>query len=208
MAESQRDDSAPEGFADLGAAWRSEGDESPSFSDVDVARVRARAEAFSGTIRRRNAAELVASLFVLGFSAVIAARSTSRLGVAAAASLASGVVVVVAILLRRGRPNTPPPPDAPTREVLAFHRAELERQATLLAGAWLWYVGPLVPGIVLVTVDSYAQSVAAHPERAGAAAVLAAGVLALSGAVLVGVAWLNRRAAARLRAQARTIAEE
>ncbi len=41
MAESQRDDSAPEGFADLGAAWRSEGDESPSFSDVDVARVRA-----------------------------------------------------------------------------------------------------------------------------------------------------------------------
>ena len=87
-------------------------------------------------------------------------------------------------------------------------RHMFERQARLLHGAWLWYVGPLVPGVVLVLANAYAESVRANPGRAGAAAVVTGGVLALSFAVLGGVAWINRRAASRLRAQAREIAED
>lgn len=208
MADPKRDDATPEGFGDLGAAWRDADLGSDAFADVDLERVRSRAEAFSRKIRRRNAAEILASLFVLGWAALTAARATSPLGLAAGASLGLGVVVVAAVLLRRGRPGVQPRPEAPTRAVLAFHRGELERQARLLHGAWLWYVGPLVPGVVLVLANAYAESVRANPGRAGAAAVVTGGVLALSFAVLGGVAWINRRAASRLRAQAREIAED
>lgn len=45
---------------------------------------------------------------------------------------------------------------------VAFHRRELERQRDLLRSIWLWYLGPLVPGILLFNLALIGQKIR-HP---------------------------------------------
>lgn len=78
----------------------------------------------------------------------------------------------------------------PAQDGLAFHRARLARERSLLRTAWLWYVGPMVPGFALIY-----GSMLLEPEPRWTFALVGGGLTLL---LLVSVALLNRRAAGRL----------
>jgi hypothetical protein len=83
---------------------------------------------------------------------------------------------------------------ATVEEEIASHRRQLERQRDLLAGIWRWYLGPLVPGLVL-----FAVSLPFEQSRSGPRAWIGtAVVLSIGAAVFVGIARLNRMAARQL----------
>ncbi|MGO4835135.1 hypothetical protein AB4144_23055, partial [Rhizobiaceae sp. 2RAB30] len=73
----------------------------------------------------------------------------------------------------------------------------LERERKLLATAWLWYVGPMVPGFVLIYVGYWMSK----PENPIFPTV--AGGLTL--AFLIGVALVNRYAARRIEREIRAL---
>jgi hypothetical protein len=79
-----------------------------------------------------------------------------------------------------------------------FHRAELVRQRDALQGIWRWYLGPLVPGMVLFWIG-----VALTPTDLPFAIRIAVSLAGLGFAALVffGIAVLNKRAAKTLQAE-------
>jgi hypothetical protein len=190
-------------WAELGEQWRKDAAGAARLAAVDPDVVRARAGKLARTIRRRNARELVAGAVVIAFGVYRMSTATAWLAQLSGAAMIAGAAFVSAVLLRRGGNLPPPPPTAVTSEVMAFERAELERQAALLERVWLWYIAPLLPGIALSLADSYVEAV-----RAGRPLWLFAPIVALCAAVLVGVGWLNARAARRLRVRARVVVDE
>jgi positive regulator of sigma E activity len=79
---------------------------------------------------------------------------------------------------------------------LDFHRRELVRQRDLLRSVWSWYLGPLVPGMVVFLFGSILQKVRQPTDWLKAlpvAAFMAAGFWF--------TARLNRRAAGCLQRQ-------
>jgi len=190
-------DPKPEGWHALGEAWRASAPPPETAAvEVDVAAVRKRADAFARRIRRRNLRELVAGVIVVLAGIRIAFEHRSTLESVGGALLALGAVVLCAVLVKRGGHGAPPSPDEPTRRVLAYERAELEKQAVLLSRVWVWYLGPLVPGVVLLDVAGMLRDL---DEGLGLARSLAYPAFTI--VVFVFVGWLNRRAAGRLRAR-------
>jgi hypothetical protein len=172
---------------DLRRAWEAQTVEERA---VDVARVRVEAVSFERQIRRRNTREYAAGVFVVAAFGAVAFVAPDPLGRLGAALIAVGAVSVMASLARRG--SGAPLPDALGAPTLAWRRAELTRQRDLLAGIWRWYLGPLVPGMVL-----FLASAAWRAETAGSFAVV--GATALAGVAVFGaIARANHAAAAEL----------
>lgn len=186
----------PEGWDLLGEHWRKD-EQRSAFVAVDPDVVRARAARFARTIRWRNLREVISGHFVVLAGAGIAYHASSPYGRFGGVSLAIGASIVVAVIVRRTRNLLPPPPDAPTCEVMAFERSELERQAHLLERAWLWYLAPFVPSIVAIYAGA-ARVALSRPEHGGSLPFVGLLFVATAG-VLVLVGWLNVRAARSLR---------
>jgi hypothetical protein len=188
-----------EGWERLGAAWRNEPVGAPP--PIDVAEVRRRADAFARTIRRRNLREIAAGAVVIAGGAGIAATAPARLGQLGGVAMVLGAIAVSLFIALRARNRPAPPPAAPTREVLAHERAELERQARLLERVWIWYLAPLLPSVVLIYADALIRALGrSGPERTVGIA-LSAGLFGASLAFFVLIGRLNARAAQRLRAR-------
>lgn len=202
----------PEGWETLAALWRSpaERGERPDamFEEIDLERARSRAAAFARTIRRRNARELLAAAAVILGGAWMAHRAETALLVFGGAAMALGAAIVAATIVLRARNLAPPPPEAPTRVVLAYERAQLERQARLLERAWLWYLTPLV----LPVASIYADSLVRAFEREGADRLLVMGVglglFIVTLAVFALIGWLNLRASRDLRRRMAALAPD
>ncbi|MFA6113348.1 MAG: hypothetical protein WC729_05135 [Sphingomonas sp.] len=164
----------------------------------DLASVRAGADRFYRRVRRRNAVEYAAAVFVvIAFSAyvVILPLLTMRVG---AAMVVLGTLFVVRQLHRLAS-ATPPPERAAAEPILVHQRAQLARQRDALAGVFTWYLLPLIPGFVVMTLGPML-------ERGGAAGLLhiprATWIVLISAAVaFTGVWLLNQRGAARLGTQ-------
>ena len=85
---------------------------------------------------------------------------------------------------------------------LAFRRAELVRQRDLLRSIWLWYLGPFIPGlVVLIAAFARTSYVHAHP------AVLLIDLL-LFGAIFLAIGRVNARGARKLQEQIDELDEE
>jgi hypothetical protein len=108
----------------------------------------------------------------------------------------AGMLYVVYQLHRRGSAKTVATDPAPA-SCLDFHRRELERQRDMLLGIWSWYLGPLIPGMVLIAVAGGLVN-PGHPKRAWLFEALYAAIVALG---FYFVAKLNQRAAQRLQRQ-------
>jgi hypothetical protein len=145
MSEHDKDD-------ELRALWRAQKVEGPLMTLENVMRQDTK---FDRTIKWRNAREYVVGvpavvLFVcMGFFMPPIYGLTARAG---ALVCAAGIVVVLARLRSHGTAAPAPAAEAPTREHVAHYRAELVRQRDLLASVPRWYLGPLVPGMVLLVV--------------------------------------------------------
>ncbi|WP_437630351.1 hypothetical protein [Sorangium sp. So ce854] len=182
----------------------------PDKEKIDMEALKRRGSKLRRTVRARNALEsaaAVVALCLLGAQAYAALGAGDHLSALGAALLMAGLLVVVGVLWKRGSNLRPPGLDAPTSEQIAFHRRALARQRDLLRAVPRWYLGPLVPGLVVLLVVGTLRFPLGEglPYPTLARALLLAGHLALVALVFAGIAWLNARAARKLDAEIATI---
>jgi hypothetical protein len=123
--------------------------------------IRNRATKFEKKVYWRNVRENTAgaiAILWLGFYFVGEHRMLDR---SAFALLIAGMVYVMYQLHRQGAARNMHASMA-AGPSLGFYREELERQRNLVSGAWSWYLGPFVPGLVLSAVASLAKSMQPH----------------------------------------------
>lgn len=158
-------------------------------------RLAARARTLETTVLARNRTEYIAGglvallMLVLGALSLHSGISTPDDAVATLGlfTLAAGAVVVCVQLYRRtGRPRAMSGAVAS----LAAYRAELVRQRDALRAIWLWYLAPMLPGILLIY--------GADLFRPQPAWWLTFSLLGATLAFFILVAALNHRAAAHI----------
>jgi hypothetical protein len=88
---------------------------------------------------------------------------------------------------------------------IEFRRRELVRQRDLLRGVWRWYLGPLVPGMVVVLSVVFAH--ASHVRNKPVMLMLLV-YMCVCGAVFVGIGRLNERGAQKLQRQVDELDEQ
>ena len=171
---------------------------------VDLSQLTARDDLFNSRIRWRNRRETAAGVLVLAAFGAAAVAAPIPVVQVSAALLCAGVLVVLGILHLRGAPEGPPPADVDTDAFLARYTAHLRREAKLLSWVPLWYIGPLVPGVLLLEGWVFGAAWPVVVER-GAWGELAyhLGIqVAVIGGIAAAVIWLNWRMAAALEAEA------
>ncbi len=102
-------------------------------------------------VRRRNAGEYAATAvvaIVFGLYCKLFHDPVTRAG---SALTLAGALYAAYQLHRRASSLTPPPAGA-TEDFLSLYRRELRRQCDALDSVWLWYLGPLIPGLVVFIV--------------------------------------------------------
>lgn len=180
----------------LRTLWMDSTEEDPM--TVDVIDLRSRQAELDRDVARRNQRELFAGGLVV---AIFGARALwAWSGGSLWEAVGSGMVVAGALfvswwILTRGQPLAPEPA-VDTRTFLEQRQAELLHQAALLEAVPYWYLGPILPGLAVLTVADWPGS-----EGGVALVVWSLGAVALVG-LTVGIAWLNLRAARQLRAEA------
>jgi hypothetical protein len=159
-----------------------------------LADLRAGADRFHRVVRRRNLIEYAACVLVVVFFSLGAFRMHPLAAQIGAALIVIGTCVVAWQLHRRASAIAPPAADA-ARTILQHQRAQLARQRDALAQVGLWYLAPLVPGMLLILFAPIFHHGPAALLHMPAGAAFAIGVNFL---VFGGVWWLNRHAARRL----------
>jgi hypothetical protein len=150
--------------------------------------LRQRSGKFEKMFRWRNAREYVASLLAaVGFGYFFATTRAVLFRIAYVLFIA-GLGWVVFQLHRKGSSKSMPATMG-TSTSLQFFRVELERQRDVVKNVWPWYLAPLVPGFVVLTVG-YAL---ARPYPVGLASAVWLDAIV---AVLFFLVWkMNQRAA-------------
>lgn len=180
------------GDEDLKHLWQSQ--DVPK-TEIDMQALSLKATSFQKTISRRNVREYVAALLVAPvFIWVAVASPAPLLTRVGSILLVAGLAVAVAHLRLRGHAAIEAPPvHGPTEQLVAWHRAELKRQRQVLLRVPRWYVGPVVPGLMLF----FAGFAVARPERW----LTNLGVCAVAGVVIGAALWANRVGARKLERQ-------
>jgi hypothetical protein len=176
---------------DLKDLWQSQ--DVPK-TEIDMQALSIKATDFQKTIKRRNLLEYVAALLVVPVFVYVALGSAHVLTRIGAILLIMGIGVMVTHIRLRGHASSEAPPvDGPTERLVAWHRAELERQRQLLLRVPVWYVGPLMPGFAFFFAGFMVKS----PERWPTHLVVCAIVIA----TMSGILWANRAGARKLERQ-------
>ncbi len=138
------------------AVWQAQPIEAKRLSPEEI---RAKAARFERTIRLRNLREYVAAAIVFVVFGVYAWQATTWLARAGHLAIVAGALYVVVQLATRAAPGGGLDDAARVTETcLRFHRRELERQRDLLRSVWRWYLGPLVPGLILIFADAFLRA--------------------------------------------------
>lgn len=155
--------------------WQSQTEETVPMT---LDQLQTRARRFDRTISRRNLIEYAAVVFVVIAFAAIAAMGGEVLIRVGAISVAVGALIV-AWQLRRRASVQPPSAVLGAAPVAQAYRDALSRQRDALASVWVWYLLPLLPGLVLMSWGRWSTLLATL-------------------AVFGGIGWLNTHAARRL----------
>ena len=160
---------------------------------MSVDEIRKRASKFEKRIVWRNAREYVSggiAIFLFGYFFFHAHDMLTRI---AFGMLIAGMAYVLLYLYRKG--GTTGAAAVETGKPCAdFFLAELERQRDLINNLW-WYLGPLVPGMVMLSVSSFLAH--RHPQSLWVLAAVDVSIVALSYLIIR----LNSRAARCLQRQ-------
>ena len=157
-----------------------------------------KASKFERSIRRRNWFEFGAGSIVIAVFATVAwltADMASTVMMAAWIAIMIGVFVVMINLARFGS-NLQRLPELDCRTHL---RGQLARQSTALKSVWLWYLGPLVPGITLLHIARVYEFSAQMGLLDAVIYVTPSALFTV--VIFAAVHWLNLRGAARLDAE-------
>ncbi|MGO9094561.1 MAG: hypothetical protein ACLQGV_05005 [Bryobacteraceae bacterium] len=160
---------------------------------MSVEDIRRKAGSFQSKIFWRNAREYVTALAVViffGFQLFLTRDALMRAGYGV---MIAGMMYLAWQLHRKGSSRSLPE-EMGLASGLEFFRRELERQRDLVQSVWSWYLGPLIPGWVLLTA-AMARANPGHLRQVG----LALGILNLVAALAFVFVWkLNQRAAGSL----------
>lgn len=170
---------------------------SPSFDDL-----RQREAEIGMITRRRNIREYVAGGVAAAFLAVMGVLTFIRGETPADFVMATGFLALTAGLLLVGWHlfhNSGSVAGDLAVSGRAHLRGRLEREHRLLASVWSWYVGPMVPGFVLVYFGAWMVD----PDKPLFVAI--AGGLTL--VLMVGVVLANRHAARMMEREIRKLDE-
>lgn len=181
---------AHERFDPLQEIWRSQ-ETTPL--EVDLPRLRTEAERLDAGVRARNRRETRVAIALTGFFLLIAFAEA----VATNAVSATGALLVAASMLwvrfaiRRWGPSELSPEDLSrdARSFLTRYRRELARQRQLVLYAWLWYVLPILAGLLLLGLGRALDRGVPIETWLGSVLVL------VTAAVTLGVVLLNLAAA-------------
>ncbi|GAB2849862.1 hypothetical protein GCM10027277_17550 [Pseudoduganella ginsengisoli] len=178
---------------DIKNLWRS-APAAGSVTPLQEADLAKRARRFQRRIAFRNFTEYAAALLVCAGFVFYLWEFPDPLMRAGSLLSIFGTLVVVWQLHRRASSRPMPGEESalPSRD---FHRAELVRQRDALRSVWLWYVGPLVPGMVVFRMGVNANPDPSLPFARGWAAE---GFIAC---VILGVILLNLYGAHKLQRQ-------
>jgi hypothetical protein len=180
---------------DLQSLWATQKEEAFSMSLADL---QARASLLQSRVRRRNAIEYAAGALVVGAFSWVAVSANGIVTQAAAVLIALGAVYVCWRLYALARAAAVH--GFETAESCAdFHRGELVRQRDALQGIWRWYLGPLVPGLVLFWIGVGISPTVELPLF-GRIALSVVG-LGVGAALFFGIARANAAAAKALQAE-------
>jgi|GEM_PF-558300 len=169
---------------------------------IDMASLAGRASRLDQRVRRRNRFEFIAGglasliLLVAGIATLAGATSTADLlnGLGSLALVAGFAFIASHILRLSQRARLP----SLHLDGHAHYLARLRRERRLLGSAWAWYVGPLVPGFLMIYGSQLLP-----PDPDPAFALIGGGVTL---AVLIGVVILNLRAARCIDRELRALA--
>ncbi len=128
--------------------WQSQPIDNAKISAAAISR---RAGKFERRIRRRNLREYVSSFVAIVMFGYFFAKDTAILSRVAYILFIAGLGWVVVQLHRKGAPRSMPAAAGGSTS-LQFFRAELERQRDAVRTVWSWYLAPLVPGFVFLTL--------------------------------------------------------
>jgi len=174
------------------ALWADQPKEDFVMSPADLQK---RASKLQSVVRRRNAIEYAAGALVIAVFSTVAFVMPGVLAKIGCALIAAGTAYVMWRLHVLARAASRDEMSA-AESLSHFYRHELARQRDALASIWRWYLGPLVPGMVVY----WAAMVVNIPVRPAAWVTAVLG-LALTAAVFTAVAALNKRAAKKLQTE-------
>ena len=183
---------------DLQILWQSQPVDPKRFLPEEI---RDKATRFQRKVRFRNLREYVAAVFVLVTFSGYAWKASTWLSKAGPALIVMGTLYITFQIYTRAAPLQVPV-HGPSGEGGAnvtescnqFYRRELERQRNLLRTVWQWYLGPLVPGLLVMLVDDFIDACV----TGGVAIVASLSATLLTVLVFVGVWWLNAVGAKKL----------
>jgi hypothetical protein len=128
--------------------WQSQPTEGVRMS---IAEVHAKASTFQSKIFWRNLREYAAAAIVLLFFGYRFAYTADPFIRAGMALIVAGTCYLVWQLHVRGS-SRELPQEAGLSSFIDFQRSQLIRQRDMLTHVWSWYLGPLVPGLVVLMV--------------------------------------------------------
>lgn len=173
----------------LHSLWQGGGGD--SLAPLPLDEIKRRAGRLGDLVRRRNRIEYgAAAIVILGFALYTVILPGLLLKLGSLLTIAGALVVVWQLARRTSRPD----PAAEAVDIRSHYRGRLVREEHMLSRVGRWYLGPLLPGLIVFTAGQGAIWGGAKPL--GFAAFVAFTLL-----VFAGVWWLNHRAAAMLRAQ-------
>ncbi len=179
---------------DLQSLWQSM--PTPQIS-LSADEIRARALAFDRKVRHRNRTEYVAAAVVVAAFTWFATwpKPATPLWPIANLMIVAGTLLVAWNLHRIARAAAPPT-GASAGSLIDFQRAQYVRQRDALNSVWLWYIAPIVPGMILWYGAIWTTRPSHLPEVGWTIVVMLAVSLTIT--VFAGIAILNRIVARRL----------
>ncbi|USI78808.1 hypothetical protein [Sphingopyxis sp. USTB-05] len=166
-------------------------DSGAAVEPLSLAEVKSRAAMLSRAIGRRNRREYIATAFVtliFGLYALVLPGILLKVG--SLLVIAGGFIMAWQLSCRTSKPDS----DAEAANVRIHYRTRLATEERMLASVGLWYIGPLVPGLVVFMAGLAAAN--------GFDSIFGfVGFAAIPALILLGIWLLNRHAAAMLRKQ-------
>jgi hypothetical protein len=155
---------------------------------VPLEEIRRKARQFEKRIRHRNLREYLGGFVGIASFTFYLFKFPNPVMRAGSILTIAGVLYVLARLHKQASPGTLPA-DLTLSDSVAFHCRELARQRDLLRSVWRWYIGPIVPGLLVFSVGA-----SPHPGAGFRFYALFLFYFAVFGLII----WLNYRAALRL----------
>jgi len=178
---------------DLRSVWQSQ---EPEGAKISLEEIQQKARTLHSRVSRRNLREYVAVAIVVLAGAFFIARIHSAVVRVGSALQIAGALYVAYQLHRRGSAKSLPE-DCGFECCVDFHRRELERQRDALRSVWWWYLGPLIPGLVVLVAGKEFFRPAGEPHHWIGFAVM----IAICTLLFAGIGKLNHMAARWLQKQ-------